>query len=795
MVRKSKKHRMIKRSIKKTPSMTLEVDRALKFVAASPSYCSMVGKSFSKLKGQPLDFAHPGAIPSKLAELFENLGKNSRWPPQCFEDYNIFLKRWLSYKVLSHARGFTIVVTDITKDKSQELMDVREEENVRFIFEQAPVGMGRISLDGRWLAMNPRCATIIGVDKTRLIGTSYSAICLPEDILEEQKAFAKLVRREKAEICFEKQILRADQHIVWAQAKISLIYDSYGQPQFFTLVLEDIAERKENSDSLQFALNAAQMGTWDFDAIHNTTRRSYRFDEIFGYENPRLEWTYQDFLNHTHSEDSDKMKLAFQQALQSGQNLNLEYRILQTTTKEVRWISLKGRVYLNHHGRAVQMAGTVMDITGQKDWEETLKKAQREAESANREKSNFLANMSHEIRTPLGAILGFTDMLMDPSLKKEDFSEYLKIVLRNCKSLAVLVDDILDLSKVESGHLDVEEIPVEIWELMENVETLFRLRAESKGLKLKISSSGNIHPHLKTDPTRLRQILLNIVGNAIKFTSHGEVAVNLQMKATPKGSVLAFLVKDTGPGISAEQAKHLFQPFTQADSSTTRKFGGTGLGLALSRRLALALGGDVTLEKSQPGVGSEFLITVAVQEILSPALTAVDTPTQPEPADPKVPFQNGGRDCISANSPGMPTNPVAAGDSQRSSLANPLNGLQILVADDSPDNRLLISRILKKGGARIDLADDGNVALEKARVNSYDVVVMDMQMPNLDGYSATRQLRDEGFDGPIVALTANAMRNDRARCLEAGCSEYLPKPIDPVQLYRILGNLTQTIRH
>jgi PAS domain S-box-containing protein len=741
------------------------LDPQFVIVLANRAYASLVRVAEDVLIGQPFLEVHPDANGTLIKKLRHLLAKDE--PARFFEDYCITLKKWLLYKLTPQEYGYALTVKDITEQKYRTLAKEQSDEQIRLLLEQSPVGMGRLSLDGRWIGVNSLCAEIIGTAKETLLGRSFQEICLQDSADKEMAQFAMLLRKERSVVKAEKQILQADGTPVWVSLKISLVTSDTGRPCFFLIVMDDIDERKEIEESLQFALDAARMGTWDFDAINNNTRRSPRFDEIFGYKNIARNWTYQDFLSHIHPEDHGVAEKAFRDALLSGQNFALEVRI-RWPDWSVHWISLRGRVYLNRQGRAIQMAGTILDITDQKVREGDLQQAREAAEAANREKSSFLANMSHEIRTPLGAILGFTDMLTDPDLKKEDYLNYLKIILRNGRSLAVLVDDILDLSKVEAGHLDVEKIAVDIPDLIENIGTLFMLKAEAKGLKLTITSDQKLPTHLITDPARLRQILLNIVGNAIKFTSAGEVSIHVSLSnngvsGTKSKQWLTVVVKDTGPGMSKQEVERLFRPFTQADSSTTRKFGGTGLGLALSRKLAKALGGDVVLSRSAPGQGAEFTITVLAEPVA----------VKPQP----VP--------VAETAPATKPHPAAT--------AKTLEGLQILVADDSPDNRLLISRILHKGGANIDLADDGNQAVEKVRRNDYDVVVMDMQMPNLDGYGATRQLRDEGFTGPIVALTANAMRNDRERCLEAGCSDYLPKPVDPLQLYRVLGDLTHAL--
>jgi PAS domain S-box-containing protein len=738
------------------------LDKELRYVSTSPAYKALIQQSGKDILGKRLAEIHPDASHSPLLKALQQ----GSWdqPDSTIEDYCPRLKKWLEYHVSAQPNGFVVLIFEITAKKQQNIDLEQQEEVTRSLLEGSATGIALLGLDGRWRRMNHRFAEILGIDAKAPNQYFFKEFVLPAERFSAQKELTELVLGQREIIDTGRQLVKSDQSVIWVQIKITLVRHHDGRPRFFAVTLDDIAESKEAEESLQFALDAAQMGSWDYDAIHNTTRRSPRFDQIFGSKNPADDWGYEHFLLHVHPEDILAVEKTFRDALTHGKKFALECRIIHTDQSQ-RWISLRGRVYMNHQGRALRMAGIVMDITAQKAWEQEIQDAKKAAEDANREKSNFLANMSHEIRTPLGAILGFSEILTEPGLKEEEFKDYVKIINRNGQSLSVLIDDILDLSKVEAGHLEVEKTNLVLWDLMRNIETLFKLKAEAKGLKLVIEAKGPVPEKIKSDPTRLRQVLLNIVGNAIKFTSQGEVKITIQMRPNPDPSLageLVFYISDTGLGISAEEAERLFQPFTQADSSTTRKFGGTGLGLALSRKLARALGGDVILQQSVPGQGSTFKVSILaepVQEISPPAAEMAPT------VGPKA------------------ASPV------------PLPGVNILVADDSSDNRLLISRILNKTGAHVDLAVDGCKAVEKAREAEYDIVVMDMQMPNLDGYEATRQLRGSGFAGPIIALTANAMRNDREKCLEAGCSDYLPKPIDPVQLYKVVGELIQNLSH
>lgn len=384
------------------------------------------------------------------------------------------------------------------------------------------------------------------------------------------------------------------------------------------------------------------------------------------------------------------------------------------------------------------------------------------AESADRAKSEFLANMSHEIRTPMTAILGYAELLLDETVHgengfdREGSIEVLRTIQRNGDHLLQIINDILDLSKIEAGKLEVEQIACSPRRLVADVMSLMRVRAEDKGLELSNEWQGTIPAAIKTDPTRLRQILINVVGNAIKFTEVGGVRLIAHFSAEAGNPRLRFDVVDTGIGMSSDQVARVFASFNQADSSTTRRFGGTGLGLAISKRLAEMLGGTISIE-SQLGCGATVKVCIAA-EPLAASQANVFTDSVVEP--PKQTFQ--------------------ADDPVRLDC-------RILLAEDGADNQRLLRRMLEKAGAEVEMAENGLVAFELAmqeleRGAPFDVILMDMQMPVVDGYQATRRLRDRGYWGPIVALTAHAMSTDRRKCLDAGCDDFATKPIDRQRL-------------
>lgn len=393
-------------------------------------------------------------------------------------------------------------------------------------------------------------------------------------------------------------------------------------------------------------------------------------------------------------------------------------------------------------------------------WAE-LDEAKCRAEAASAAKTQFLANMSHEIRTPLAAISGFSELLMGPHLSETEKIRALSTIQRNSAHLANLVNEILDLSKIEVGALEVERLNFETREVLDYVLSVVSFRAIEKGIALKVLVDSDVPSIISTDPTRLRQILVNVVGNAVKFTKSGmvEVSVFSSLIQNSRDRMIHFQVRDTGEGISEANRNRLFKPFSQCDSSTSRRFGGSGLGLVLSRSLAQALGGSLLLIKSESGVGSVFEVTI-----------------------------NGG-----AVDPSVPVTGIRERSQTPVTEESNLEALRILIVDDAPDNRDLICALLRPTGAMLECAEDGVQGISMAMASDFDLVLMDVQMPVLDGHAATRELRSKGFRKPIIALTAHAMKEDRIAALMAGFDDYLTKPIQRTALIRVLAHYSNRL--
>jgi PAS domain S-box-containing protein len=400
-------------------------------------------------------------------------------------------------------------------------------------------------------------------------------------------------------------------------------------------------------------------------------------------------------------------------------------------------------------GRPAGVLVSLDDVTELEEKEIQLRLARDEAESANRAKSDFLANMSHEIRTPMNAILGFTELLRRGYQDPKDSRRYLDIIHGSGKHLLELINDILDLSKVEAGRMEVERMPCAVHSVVLDVAQVMKVKADEKGVGLNVEFPAPLPATLLTDPSRLRQIITNLVGNALKFTSSGGVTVTVAMAHDAQPPMLVIDIADTGIGVPADKLEAIFEPFVQAEASTTRQFGGTGLGLAISRRFARALGGDI-VASSTPGRGSNFRVTLeagaldGVEWLAPEALAAVHAEADRH----------------------------ASGSTWRFAPA------RVLVVDDGAENRELVRLVLEAAGLQVSQAENGAEALALVADGAFQLVLMDVQMPVMDGFTATRLMRERGHHLPVLALTANAMKGFEAEIQAAGFTGFLTKPVD-----------------
>ncbi|MBI3683514.1 MAG: response regulator [Acidobacteria bacterium] len=507
---------------------------------------------------------------------------------------------------------------------------------------------------------------------------------------------------------------------------------------------------RRNAERMELAEKAAGFGIWELDIQTERTVVSQGILTLLGLSPSEALNVVADWRQYLHPEDRRRVDRWFRQATTGAAPCSQEFRMVRKDGV-VRWFRLKGKVNCDPSGKPVGITGALKDITEEREMLLRLEQAKIAAEVAARAKSQFLANMSHELRTPLHGLIGSIDLLLLDSALTPEQRDYVR-TLRVCgQSLSRIVNDILDFSKIEAGKVQLERVAFHLPVLVQEVLTVLLPEADAKGLKLRPSIGETVPPVLLGDPQRLRQVLLNLVTNGIKFTDRGEVSIRVTCQDSSGGAAwLLFEVADTGIGIPPEAQAGLFEPFTQADSSTTRRYGGTGLGLAISRRLIRLMDGDIGFS-SRPGHGSTFRFT--------------------------VPF-------------GVAAHQDASDVREREFCPGSTRSLRILLAEDSSVNQLVASRLLERMGHRVDVASDGRAAVDAVASQDYDVVLMDCQMPVMDGYAAAHCLRERGLRVPIIALTANAMPQDRQRCLDAGMNDYLAKPISIQRLHQALESVT-----
>ena len=633
------------------------------------------------------------------------------------------------------------------------------------------------SLDGIVTSWNPGAEQLYGYAEDEMVGQPIS-ILMPPGRLDEGLTLLSRLRDGGRVEHFDTVRRRKNGALVDVSITLSPIKDNDGQIVGASSIAHDIADRKRAEDQLReseerlknIIQNAAEtIYTLSLDGT--LTFVSPVWTQMLGHDVSEVQG--QSFVPFIHPEDLAVCQDAIKRCLATGEPQHGTYRI-RHKDGSWRWHHTAGSLVKDRQGRPAYFVGMAQDVTERLRAEQelrdyanslqaanrTIQEAQKAAVAASRAKSEFLANMSHEIRTPMTAILGFSDILLGGTTK-EEATEACQIIRRNGEHLLDLINDILDLSKIEVGKQELDIQTCSPRQVVSDVVSTMAVRADAKGLALAVEYASDIPLEMRTDPLRLRQILVNLVGNAIKFTEMGGVRVVVERNnASGESGGVRFDIIDTGIGIANEHLAMLFQSFSQADTSTHRRYGGTGLGLAISKRLALMLGGDISVS-SVLGKGSTFSVSIATGPL-------EDTKSPQHSAD--------------ANEPS------AATQSDSSEL-----NCRILLAEDGPDNQRLIAFLLRKAGAEVTLVEDGQKAVEHAFRKGgtdglFDVILMDMQMPVMDGYEATRKLREMGYRGPILALTAHAMKEDRQKCLDAGCDDYLAKPVDRRALLQQVSN-------
>ena len=495
------------------------------------------------------------------------------------------------------------------------------------------------------------------------------------------------------------------------------------------------------------AQRIAKFGNWEFETVHNRVHFSEEVYNILELEKDEVTPGLELYRDLVYAEDKPFVKANIEQALQ-GIHVNYDHRI--QTRSGLKYINIQVYPSLGQNGTPEKFIGIIQDITTRKRAEEEILKARELTENLMKVKEIFLANMSHEIRTPMNAILGFTRLLFETSLSQEQKS-FVDAIHFSGENLLVIINDILDLSKIQSGKMTIEKYEFNMHELIKGIIKVLQPRAQEKGLTLVDKIDAQITPIVKGDPVRLNQILTNLISNAIKFTERGGVTIELTSMAS-EGiyELFEFRIQDSGIGIPEEKQSVIFDDFVQATDDTTRKYGGTGLGLSIVKKLVTLQEGKISLQ-SIPGIGSTFTVHLTFEKVnIKEAASSTAIPSL-------------------------------------SDFAERLHGTTVLVVEDNTLNQALVKKVLEKGGCEMDIASNGLKAIEYLQSKVYDVVLMDVQMPEMDGYETTQYIRNQlaapQSTIPIIAMTAHAFGDDVSRCISAGMNDYISKPFKAETLY------------
>ncbi len=649
---------------------------------------------------------------------------------------------WTAYDTSGKPISFDGLTLDMTEKKKKDAEKEELQTDLYDLLERTTDGF--FIIDSHWSITfaNPVTKKFFAVTGDDLLGKKIQDLFPSSDLKKFMRHYEEIARTGKSNR-FEETY---DGRVLQVQAYKTR---DNGVAIFFRDTTEQVKakDRLVESERRYVTLTTAiPQLVWTCLPDGYCNYLSQQWEQYTGIEAAKqlgFEW-----LNTIHPDDRERTHAHWMGAVGESHAYDIEYRI-RRFDGSYRWFQTRGTAMRDELGKIMYWVGTCTDIENQKVLVQELNEAKIIAEQANEAKTQFLANMSHEIRTPIGAITGFAEMLNKPGHSDSDKQNFTLIIERNSKQLLRLIDDILDLSKVEAGKITFEHSVFNLNDFFNDFDAVMFLKTSEKGIQFQFNVHGPIPEEVIGDPLRFKQILSNVVGNAVKFTNKGHVTTDVQFS----DSIFTITVTDTGVGIAQENVKNLFKAFSQADPSLTRKFGGTGLGLILSKRLANQFGGDLQLESSELGKGSCFVVTVC------------------------LPAKSGTKMVQFALTP-----PAEI-------LVNPLPsekgvfvGKTILLVEDSPDNRTLISTYLRHTGATLITAHDGREGFQHAMKNIPDIVLMDIQMPRMDGHESTRKLREFGFSKPIIALTAHAMREERDRCFESGCSDYLTKPLQRERL-------------
>ncbi|MFO1483467.1 MAG: PAS domain S-box protein [Verrucomicrobiaceae bacterium] len=650
--------------------------------------------------------------------------------------------------------GFLGVGSNISERKQIEHERQESEERLKAILDNTTAVVFMKDINGRYLLVNKRWAKLFHTSPEDTVGKFDHDIFPPEMARAFRENDAKVIAAGEA-MQLEEIAPHDDGPHTYLSVKFPL-RDAFGKIHAVGGIATDITEQKEfiraleqSEERFSLAVRGTNDGIWDWNIQTGEVYFSPRWKSMVGYEEDELGNSFASFEALLHPDDYDRVLTELDDYLKSRiPRYAVEFRF-KHKDGSWRWILARGRALRDKAGKPHRMTGSHTDVTERKQNEEELRQARQAAEAANSAKSVFLANMSHEIRTPMNGIIGMSELLLGTELNRAQ-QEYLEMLKQSADSLLELLNDVLDFSKIEAGKMELDSHEFDLNAIITETVQAMGVRAFQKRLVLLHHVDENVPSRLIGDDGRLRQILLNLIGNAIKFTHKGGVTIDVGVESgTADLIILHFKINDTGIGIAGDMHERIFEAFTQAETSTTRRYGGTGLGLAICRDLVELMHGRIWVD-SQPEKGSTFHFTAAFGRVCGISIRPLSPRPEPE---------------ITAH-----------------------RSLKVLVVEDGRVNQLVCARMLESRGHSVVLADTGRMAVDLARTTRFDAILMDVQMPGMNGFEATAAIRKieqiEGGHVPIIAMTANAMKGDRELCLAAGMDDYLAKPLRSAELFQ-----------
>ena len=665
---------------------------------------------------------------------------------------------------IENARLYTAVQTELTERKQAEEALRASEVRFRAIFEWATFGIALLDREGQYIETNPALQRMLGYNAAELRGQSFTQFTHPDDVAKNQELQRELSTGKRDSYQLEKRYLRRDGSVLWVDLTTSLVRDAQGKPQFAFSMVEDITEHKAAEAIMKRERELFLRGpvvVWRQTGL-GTQEKDYVSENVsqFGYRAADFMSGKLGYTELVHPDDRERVFQEIRDYIDSSTTYyEQEYRIMRANG-ETRWVHDYTTLARDDQGRPRHFDWYMLDITNRKQIEMALLEAKEAAEAANRAKSIFLANMSHEFRTPLNAILGFTQLMTGAAELTSEQQANLAIIGRSGEYLLDLINNVLEMSKIEAGQVTLQERPCNLQRLLENLKEMLQLQAEGKGLTLIFDVAPDVPRYVRTDESKLRQVLINLLDNAIKFTTAGSVTLRVRrLPGLPAGTPsqqLHFEVEDTGPGISQEELAAVFEPFVQTELGQQAQ-NGTGLGIPISRQFVRLMGGELTVE-SELGRGNTFKFDVRTglveETAIPPTLTA-------QPARQVVGLE-----------PGQPI-------------------YRLLIVEDQPPSRALLTRMLAPLGFAVREAAEGQAALDIWQKWKPHLIWMDIRMPVMDGLEATRRIRalERTADRRtiIIALTAITFADERDQILAAGCDDFMRKPFRAAEVWERLN--------